>query len=194
MQQQTSKLHGTLVKWNDSRGFGFIQPDVPGPDVFAHISCFDKKVRRPNEGDPMLYTLSESGDRPQASYARVAHTTVPTPERIAMATAAVGCMVLLLYVTGLASFSLPFVGYLFMSLLTFAVYWADKRRAELGQWRITETALHVLEMLGGWPGGVLAQIALRHKTRKLDYQIIFWTIAAVHVFAWCVLLFPMPGS
>ena len=44
-----------------------------------------------------------------------------------------------------------------MSLITFAVYYLDKRAARLGRPRTPEVTLHVLELLGGWPGALLAQ-------------------------------------
>ena len=48
--------------------------------------------------------------------------------------------------------------------------------------------LHLLELLGGWPGGLIAQQVLRHKTRKLSYQVIFWCIVALHGLAWAEVL------
>jgi uncharacterized membrane protein YsdA (DUF1294 family) len=44
-----------------------------------------------------------------------------------------------------------------MSLITFVVYYLDKRAARLGRPRTPEATLHVLELLGGWPGALLAQ-------------------------------------
>jgi uncharacterized membrane protein YsdA (DUF1294 family) len=44
-----------------------------------------------------------------------------------------------------------------MSLITFAVYFFDKRTARHGRPRTPEVTLHVLELLGGWPGALLAQ-------------------------------------
>ena len=74
--------------------------------------------------------------------------------------------------------------YAVMSALAFALYAADKRRAERGAWRISEATLHAVEMLGGWPGALLAQRIIRHKRRKPAYMLVFWAIVIVHVAAW----------
>jgi uncharacterized membrane protein YsdA (DUF1294 family) len=71
-----------------------------------------------------------------------------------------------------------------MSLITFVAYFLDKRAARRGQPRTPEATLHVLELLGGWPGGVLAQRLVRHKNTKVGYQVVFWLIGAVHVAGW----------
>ncbi len=36
------RIEGTLKKWNDERGFGFIQPTHGGQEVFVHISSFPR--------------------------------------------------------------------------------------------------------------------------------------------------------
>ena len=71
-----------------------------------------------------------------------------------------------------------------MSLVCFGAYFRDKRQARNGQWRTPESTLHLLEMLGGWPGGLVAQQVLRHKNRKLSYQVVFWGIVALHGMVW----------
>ena len=71
--------------------------------------------------------------------------------------------------------------YLVMSLLCFACYGWDKRLAVAGRRRIPEARLHLLELLGGWPGGLLAQRLIRHKNRKPAYQLKFWLIVALHL-------------
>ena len=63
-----------------------------------------------------------------------------------------------------------------ISIAAFFVHWFDKRQAESDQWRTPENTLHVLELLGGWPGAFLAQRIFRHKTAKVSYQIVFWLI------------------
>jgi uncharacterized membrane protein YsdA (DUF1294 family) len=71
-----------------------------------------------------------------------------------------------------------------MSIVAFVLHWVDKRRAMRGEWRIREATLHLVELLGGWPGSFLAQRVLRHKWRKTSYVVTFWTIVAVHVAMW----------
>jgi uncharacterized membrane protein YsdA (DUF1294 family) len=73
------------------------------------------------------------------------------------------------------------IAYGLMSLITFAVYYLDKRAARLGRPRTPEATLHVLELLGGWPGAFLAQRLIRHKNAKVGYQVVFWLIVAAHV-------------
>jgi uncharacterized membrane protein YsdA (DUF1294 family) len=69
------------------------------------------------------------------------------------------------------------------SAVAFSVYAVDKRRAEKGLWRVSEAQLHLLELLGGWPGAFLAQRRLRHKCSKSSYQFIFWLIVLAYQFA-----------
>lgn len=44
--------------------------------------------------------------------------------------------------------------------------------------------LHALELLGGWPGALLAQQLLRHKTKKTSYQVVFWLTILMHQVYW----------
>jgi uncharacterized membrane protein YsdA (DUF1294 family) len=75
-----------------------------------------------------------------------------------------------------------------MSLICFIATYRDKRKSMTRQWRTPERTLHLLELLGGWPGGLIAQQVLRHKTNKLSYQMIFWCIVALHGLVWADVL------
>lgn len=92
---------------------------------------------------------------------------------------ALGCARLLMagYVTPLAMYGVA-------SLLTFGLYWHDKRRATAQGQRTPEKLLHTAELLGGWPGALLAQQTFRHKTRKVSYQAVLWSIVLVHQLFW----------
>jgi uncharacterized membrane protein YsdA (DUF1294 family) len=71
-----------------------------------------------------------------------------------------------------------------MSAFSLMAIVRDKRQSLRGQWRTSERRLHLLELLGGWPGSLIAQQALRHKTGKLSYQLTFWSIVALHGLVW----------
>ena len=78
----------------------------------------------------------------------------------------------------------PLALILLMSLLTVLAYAWDKRRAIRGGWRIPESRLHLLELLGGWPGALVARHWLRHKTQKGSYRLVFWFIVLLHLSLW----------
>lgn len=49
---------GTVKWFNPTKGFGFIQPDQGGADVFVHISAVEKAgLRSLNEGQKVSYEL-----------------------------------------------------------------------------------------------------------------------------------------
>ena len=79
--------------------------------------------------------------------------------------------------------------YLVASLICAGLYWHDKRQALVRGQRIPEKVLHLSELLGGWPGALVAQQVWRHKTRKLSYQVVFWLIVLVHQVVWVDVLF-----
>ena len=52
--------NGTVKWFNAQKGFGFIQPDSGGKDVFVHISAVEQAgMRALNEGDKVSYQLRE---------------------------------------------------------------------------------------------------------------------------------------
>lgn len=79
---------------------------------------------------------------------------------------------------------LPAAVYALMSVITSALYGYDKQQAQRGGQRTPEKLLHAGELLGGWPGALLAQQVFRHKTRKFSYQLVFWLIVLLHQLFW----------
>jgi uncharacterized membrane protein YsdA (DUF1294 family)/cold shock CspA family protein len=78
----------------------------------------------------------------------------------------------------------PLFAYSLGRLFAFALYMHDKRRSLHSGRRTPEARLHLVELLGGWPGALIAQQSLRHKTRKLSFQLVFWLIVVAHQVAW----------
>lgn len=76
--------------------------------------------------------------------------------------------------------------YLVTSLTCFVAYAMDKSAARSQAWRTPEASLLLIGLLGGWPGAVLAQQWLRHKTSKQSFQWKFQLTVAVNLgmFAW----------
>lgn len=67
-----------------------------------------------------------------------------------------------------------------MSVVCFTAYGLDKRRAVNGNRRVPENTLHILALLGGWPGALLGQRQFRHKTQKMSFLIVFWLVVVLH--------------
>ena len=76
------------------------------------------------------------------------------------------------------------LAYPLVSLFSFCQYWLDKQHAQKGRWRTPENSLHIAELLGGWPGALVAQQVFRHKTRKASFQLVFWAIVTLHQGFW----------
>jgi len=85
--------------------------------------------------------------------------------------------------------------YLVTSLTCFVAYAMDKSAARASNWRTPEAMLLLLGVIGGWPGAVLAQQWLRHKTSKQSFQWKFQSTVALNLgmFAWLAYRFGHPA-
>jgi uncharacterized membrane protein YsdA (DUF1294 family)/cold shock CspA family protein len=77
--------------------------------------------------------------------------------------------------------------YLVLGLVTFVAYRTDKVAATAGTQRVSEGTLHTLGLLGGWPGALIAQQLLRHKTRKPSFRVVFWITVLANTAAFLVI-------
>jgi len=69
--------------------------------------------------------------------------------------------------------------YLAASVAAFVVYGLDMSAARTNARRMPETTLHILALMGGWPGALIGQRVFHHKSRKRSFQLVFWaTVAA----------------
>jgi CspA family cold shock protein len=59
--------NGTVKWFNSAKGFGFIQPDDGGKDVFVHISAVERAgLRGLNEGQKVEYEMQSERGRTAA--------------------------------------------------------------------------------------------------------------------------------
>ena len=79
--------------------------------------------------------------------------------------------------------------YLGLSAATFLMYWKDKKAATEDCQRTPENTLHILAVLGGWPGALIGQQKLRHKTKKVSFRIVLWSTIFINLAMLLALLF-----
>jgi uncharacterized membrane protein YsdA (DUF1294 family) len=66
-----------------------------------------------------------------------------------------------------------------INLVTYYLYWRDKRASIERAWRVPEHVLLCAGFMGGTPAAILAQRRLRHKTRKGKFQFRFWSLTVI---------------
>jgi cold shock CspA family protein len=60
---------GTLTKWIDDKGFGFLTPEKGKKEIFVHISAFDRNIpRRPIVGDTIFYHVKMDNNGKSKAY------------------------------------------------------------------------------------------------------------------------------
>ena len=59
------RTHGTLTKWNDDRGFGFITPAKGTADLFVHVSAFPRDGVRPKLNELISFEVEAGPDGKQ---------------------------------------------------------------------------------------------------------------------------------
>lgn len=64
----TLRIEGTLTKWNDEKGYGFITPTQGGPEVFVHISAFPKFNGRPIIGEKVIFAVEVDNQGKKKAY------------------------------------------------------------------------------------------------------------------------------
>jgi uncharacterized membrane protein YsdA (DUF1294 family)/cold shock CspA family protein len=186
------RFEGKIKSWNDERGFGFIEPLQGGQEIFVHIKSFPPGTGRPKAGLPLSFEveLGPQGKKRAKSveFIRTSdHSRSPRPEAPAPWTLArVLVLPAFLLIGALVASRWPVspwvaVAYVVVSLTTFVAYAIDKSAARNGRWRTSEATLHGLSAACGWPGALLAQQLLRHKSSKPEFVSTYWGTVVVNV-------------
>ena len=68
LSKEANMAQGTVKWFNTQKGFGFIQPDNGGPDVFVHISAVEKAgMRSLNEGQKISFDVTSDRGKDAAT-------------------------------------------------------------------------------------------------------------------------------
>ena len=195
------RFEGILTAWNDDRGFGYIESTQGGEPIFVHVSAWPRGSGRPQLKQAVSFEVEvgPKGKRVrnvQFLQSRRAPRQSERASRAQWGTATLFALpaFLLVYVIVAILWKPPLwvaALYVVASAATFIAYAADKSAATRGSWRTSESTLHLLSFAGGWPGALLAQQFLRHKSTKREFRQVFWTTVVLNVVALVVLASPL---
>lgn len=177
---------GRITDWNDDKRFGFVVPQGGGDRAFVHVRAFQRGSRRPAEGDLVSYTVAKDPQgRRQARDVRHAGQKIAAPRapsRVPRTAIGIGALVVLalLAIAGIVPVAMAGT-YFVLSAVSYLMYYADKSAAGRRAQRTPENVLHLVDLLGGWPGALAAQQRFRHKTAKASFQAVFWVTVVLNV-------------
>lgn len=202
------RFEGQLTHWDDARGFGRIESTQGGEPIFMHISAWPRNAGRPRLGQRLSFAVETGPKGKRAADVRPALDapatragTRPGARRgpaqwgtaSLFAIPALLVLWLALSVWGRLALWVPLT-YAVMSGMAFVAYALDKSAAERGAWRISEGNLHLLSLLGGWPGALVAQQRLRHKSTKHSFRQVFWGTVVLNLVGLVLIVSPLGAA
>ena len=208
-----NKQQGHIKKWQDDKGFGFIETEN-GDSLFFHINEF-KARRRPDIGEQVVFTIArdnqgrmQAKDVQELSFvqqkmaqknqqirqrnAKRSHQAdfeSGQKKRLFLGVGFYGVLILLAATNKLSW--LVVAWYAALGIITYAMYAKDKAAAQSGDWRTPESTLHLLSALGGWVGAMVAQTYLRHKSQKPEFRVAYYLTVVINMAG---LLFLLAGG
>ncbi len=181
---------GRISSWNDAKGFGFITPIGGSKQIFVHIKAFSSRKTRPKLDQVVSYTVSSD------KHGRTCAENVSMPDNISnmkvktsnsnsgflsiiLALVFLG-VIFFMGTTGKIPMKLVPL-YLGVSVVAFIIYAVDKAAAINERWRTSEQVLHLLSVFGGWPGALIAQSVLHHKSKKQSFRSMFFVTVVINL-------------
>ena len=208
-----NKQQGHIKKWQDDKGFGFIETQN-GDSIFFHINEF-KARRRPEVGEPVVFTFGQDNQgrmqakdvqelsfvqqkmvqknqqirQRNAKRSHQANFEAGQKKRLFLGVGFYGVLILLAATNKLSW--LVVAWYAALGIITYGIYAKDKAAAQSGDWRTPESTLHLLSALGGWVGAMVAQTYLRHKSQKPEFRVTYYLTVVINMAG---LLFLLAGD
>lgn len=150
----------------------------------------DSAIRVSRATDNVLRNRT-SGNRKKninPSYKRINKNSIQTDTKSSHSISPIYIVIILSFSVFLIHFSIegklpPFVIpiYIIMGMMTYYIYSEDKDMAINNERRTSEQRLLALSLFGGWLGALIAQQKFRHKTKKISFQMSFWTTVFFNV-------------
>lgn len=182
---------GRITRWLDDKGYGYVTWHGGGEPLFIHVKSFPAGSRRPAVGDIVVYEQGkDERGRPcaiRAHYPRKVHAPAgPDRSKAGQWWAATAVLFVIALCVAVAMGRVPVLVlgvYAAASVLAFITYGLDKSAAQRSQWRVQESTLLLMGLVGGWPGSVAAQRIFRHKSQKSSFMWAFLGVVLLNIVA-----------
>jgi uncharacterized membrane protein YsdA (DUF1294 family)/cold shock CspA family protein len=187
--EKTKKMEseiGTVTAWNDEKGFGFITSKSGGKKIFLHINEFSREHKRPIQGLSVKFNrkIDHKGRNFAGNVCPLkGHKKIDKANSQLLFSFIISTTFFVIIGILVAINKLPIIiigAYLILSLVAFGMYKKDKSSAKWDEWRTPESTLHLISLIGGWPGALIAQNKLRHKSKKFSFKIVYWVTVIIN--------------
>jgi len=191
---------GRVLQWDAVKGLGFIAPDQGGERLLLRRADLAGRLRfrAPALGESVRFRRAASGPgreravqvqplqapAPAAAPARQQAPASRSPRQLA----STRLLVIPLFALVLGGIHLAWplprpvpMLYSSLSMALFVVYGIDKWSARRGGGRVPEGTLHLLALLGGWPGALLGQQVFAHKISKPAFLRWTWAMTSLNL-------------
>ena len=173
------RTKGKITSWNDGKGYGFISPMSGGKQIFIHIKAFSNRNLRPEVGQVATYDISsDKRGRPCADKATLTGDRLQQNKNKSTGLLSIIAAIIFFVIVAASVLedklpSIILAVYVGLSILTYFLYAVDKSAAKKRTWRTQESTLHLFALAGGWPGALIAQQKLCHKSKKRNFALYF---------------------
>mgnify|MGYP000020370964 CR=1 FL=1 len=180
-------IKGRLKDWNEEQGIGIITVADSKDDILFELKDFIAN-HQPHQGEMLICSLRPTlGGRLQAF--RVQPTGLVMGDcRFNRLQASDWLLAGLPFIFSLlaAIFSLiPLLAYLVFSAASMMTIYQDHNK-KTGRFSVSDWQLLIAELLGGWPGSLVAQAALNHHCPTRAYQRLTTPIRYLHMIIWLI--------
>jgi uncharacterized membrane protein YsdA (DUF1294 family)/cold shock CspA family protein len=194
--KKSAQALGRVSQWDAAKGLGFVLSDKGGERLLLRRADLSGRLRNrePQPGEAVRF---EPGGAPGQRRALQVHSLAPAPVPAGQSappprpSSGAGSNRLLVIpafalLLGALHLNTPLprpvpLLYGALSMALFIIYGLDKWAARKGSARVAETSLHLVALLGGWPGALLGQQIFRHKTGKPLFLRLTWAMVALNL-------------
>jgi len=185
---------GRVSQWDAAKGLGFVQPEGGGERLLLRRADLSGRLKTqgPRLGEAVRFAVVGDARQRRAIQVRSLEAAAPrhadAPHPSAHAVSSNRLLVIPAFALLLGALHMaaplprpvpPLYGALSTAL--FIIYGLDKWAARRGKARIAEASLHLVALLGGWPGALLGQQIFRHKTAKPVFLRLTWAMVALNL-------------